>query len=125
MSKVSETRGVVYGPQEGGGYRCRLGWVFSAEDCRYEEKICKETEEWFNRHFRQHMPSPLVNPQNKGEDEEALTREEARSFLGWPSLKISEAIKAGSLPFHKKEGSSRHYFRKKDLEALIAEEKRE
>lgn len=40
-----------YGEQADGSYRCRLGWVFSAEDCRREKEVCNHVEIWFEKHY--------------------------------------------------------------------------
>lgn len=49
--KAEEAAPSFYGEQPDGSYRCRLGWVFSAEDCRMEARKRREIARWWWEKF--------------------------------------------------------------------------
>lgn len=85
------------------GWKGKLGWSFSKEDCEYEKRICREVEKWWEKHF----PSPKKGPAFKfryTSERFEMTVEEAMALTGLSKRSLNYGINKGLLPVHRKIG---------------------
>lgn len=98
-------------------WRGKLGWVFSAEDCAYEARICQEAKEWFEREYG---TGRKEEKKDKFHVPEEMCRKVAERHYRIKKMAITYGIKHGYLPYHKKEGTKAFFFYVTDLENFRA-----
>lgn len=101
-------------------WRGKLGWVFSAEDCAYEERMRREAEEWFAKTYgRRHRRDRT--PQNPEGVPTVVSRREAADWIGIRQEGLAYGMKLGVLPYHREPGEAGVFFRTEHLEIFRRE----
>lgn len=97
-------------------WKGKLGWRFSADDCAYAYKMCKEANEWFEKTYG---IKPQATHRYLDPDRFKLyNTKEAQAYLKTGYKTIRDSIENGLLTLYYKPGYSRAYLRKDELDKL-------